>query len=56
MSDILITNARIFDGSGSQPFTGEVLVQGNRIRQVRRGGAGGGATGRCRSSTPPGRS
>lgn len=41
MSDILITNARIFDGSGAQPFDGEVLVQGNRIAQVRRGGSGG---------------
>ena len=40
MSDILITNARIFDGSGSQPYNGEVLIQGNRIAQVRRGGSG----------------
>lgn len=45
MSDILITNARIFDGSGTQPFNGEVLVQGNRIRQVRRSGAGGSSSG-----------
>lgn len=37
MSDILFTNARIFDASGAQPFDGEVLVQGNRISQVRRG-------------------
>jgi imidazolonepropionase-like amidohydrolase len=37
MSDILFTNARIFDASGAQPFDGEVLVQGNRITQVRRG-------------------
>lgn len=40
MSDILITNARIFDASGAQPFNGEVLIQGNRIAQVRRGGSG----------------
>lgn len=37
MSDILFTNACIFDASGAQPFNGEVLVQGNRISQVRRG-------------------
>lgn len=42
MSDILITNARVFDASGAQPFTGEVLIRGNRIAQVRRGGSGGG--------------
>jgi imidazolonepropionase-like amidohydrolase len=41
MADILITNARIFDASGAQPFNGEVLVQGNRITQVKRGGSGG---------------
>ena len=40
MSDTLFTNARIFDGSGAPPYSGEVLVQGNRIRQVRRAGAG----------------
>jgi len=40
MTDILFTNARIFDGSGAQPYTGEVLVQGQRITQVRRGGSG----------------
>ena len=45
MSDILITNARIFDGSGAQPCTGEVLVQGNRIRQVRRSSTGGASSG-----------
>jgi len=37
MSDILFTNARVFDASGAQPFDGEVLIQGNRITQVRRG-------------------
>jgi imidazolonepropionase-like amidohydrolase len=41
MADTLITNARIFDGSGTYPFNGEVLVQGNRIAQVRRVAAGG---------------
>jgi imidazolonepropionase-like amidohydrolase len=40
MAEILITNARIFDGSGSLPFNGEVLIRGNRVAQVRRGGSG----------------
>ena len=37
MASILFTNVRIFDGSGAQPYTGEVLVQGNRIPRVGRG-------------------
>jgi imidazolonepropionase-like amidohydrolase len=37
MPGILFTNVRILDGSGQQPFTGEVLVQGNRIQRVGRG-------------------
>lgn len=50
----LFTNVRILDASGDYPFTGEVLVQGNRIRRITRGGSsfgqvsggmsGGGAT------------
>jgi imidazolonepropionase-like amidohydrolase len=46
---VVFTNVRILDGSGDYPYTGEVVVQGNRIRQVTRGasrltpGAGGGA-------------
>lgn len=44
MTDILITNARIFDASGAQPYQGEVLIQGNRIASVRRGGSGGGSS------------
>ena len=46
---VVFTNVRILDGSGEYPYTGEVVVQGNRIRQVTRGasrltpGAGGGA-------------
>jgi imidazolonepropionase-like amidohydrolase len=40
MSDLLITNARIFDATGAQPYSGEVLVKGNRIAQVRRNGSG----------------
>ena len=34
MSDTLFTNVKIFDGTGSRPFAGEVLVRGNRIRKV----------------------
>ena len=49
---VVFTNVRIIDGSGENPYTGEVVVQGNRIRQVTRGssrltpgsGAGGGQT------------
>src|SRR5258707_118375 len=37
MANVLFTNVRIFDGSGGQPYTGEVLVQGNRIARVARG-------------------
>ena len=38
MANTLFTNVRIFDGSGDQPFAGEVLVQGNRIGRVTRTG------------------
>jgi len=36
MSDTLFTNVRILDGTGANPYTGSVLVSGNRIRQVGR--------------------
>jgi imidazolonepropionase-like amidohydrolase len=36
MSRIAITNVVIFDGSGKQPFQGEVLIDGARISQVAR--------------------
>jgi imidazolonepropionase-like amidohydrolase len=36
MADTLFTNVRILDGTGANPYTGSVLVQGNRIRQVGR--------------------
>ena len=46
--NVMFTNVRILDGTGEYPFTGEVPVQGNRIRSVTRGssrapsaGAGG---------------
>jgi imidazolonepropionase-like amidohydrolase len=34
---VVFTNVRILDGSGDYPYTGEVTVQGNRIRQVTKG-------------------
>jgi imidazolonepropionase-like amidohydrolase len=37
MGTVLFTNVRVIDGSGAQPFAGEVLVQGNRIARVGRG-------------------
>src|SRR5262250_2351390 len=36
MANVLFTNVRIIDGSGAQPYSGEVLVQGNRIARVGR--------------------
>jgi imidazolonepropionase-like amidohydrolase len=40
MADVHFTNVRIFDGGGETPFTGDVLVQGNRIGRVVRTGHG----------------
>lgn len=40
---VLFTNVRILDGSGDYPYTGEVLVQGNRIKQVTKGSSRFGA-------------
>jgi imidazolonepropionase-like amidohydrolase len=40
MADVLFSNVRILDGSGSTPYAGEVLIQGNRIRRVARANAG----------------
>ena len=37
MSAILFTNVSIFDGTGSQPFPGEVKVENNRITAVAKG-------------------
>jgi len=36
MSQVLFTNVRVFEGSGDAPYTGEVLVEGNRIARVAR--------------------
>jgi len=38
MANQLFTNVSIFDGSGKKPYSGEVLVQGNRIKAIARGG------------------
>jgi imidazolonepropionase-like amidohydrolase len=37
MADTVFTNVRVFDGTGALPWSGEVLVRGNRIRGVARG-------------------
>jgi imidazolonepropionase-like amidohydrolase len=37
MVNVLFTNVRILDGSGSPPYAGEILVQGNRISRLARG-------------------
>jgi imidazolonepropionase-like amidohydrolase len=37
MANVLFTNVRIIDATGAQPYTGEVLVQGNRISRIGRG-------------------
>jgi imidazolonepropionase-like amidohydrolase len=37
MANTLFTNVRIIDGTGAQPYAGEVLVQGNRISRIGRG-------------------
>ena len=37
MGKVAITNVSIFDGSGADPYPGEVLLDGNRIVEVARG-------------------
>jgi imidazolonepropionase-like amidohydrolase len=37
MSPTLITNVSVFDGSGSKPFPGQVLIDGKRIKTVAKG-------------------
>ena len=37
MSDVLFTNVRILDGSGTPAYAGSVWIKGNRIAQVVRG-------------------
>jgi imidazolonepropionase-like amidohydrolase len=38
MGNIVFTNVNIFDGSGSDPFMGEILIENNRITRVARNG------------------
>lgn len=38
MTNIAITNVSIFDGSGSDPYLGEVLIEGNKIKHIARKG------------------
>jgi imidazolonepropionase-like amidohydrolase len=45
MPNVLFSNARILDGSGASPYTGEVLVQGNRIARIGRASRGTAAPG-----------
>ena len=37
MKNQLFSDIRIFDGTGKKPYAGEVLVQGNRIKDVAKG-------------------
>ena len=37
MSTVLLTNVVVLDATGAEPYPGEVLVQGNRVRAVARG-------------------
>ena len=39
MKKTLINNASIFDGTGSKPFVGSLLIEGNRIKSVTKGKA-----------------
>src|SRR6476619_6489377 len=38
MTRILIANATIWDGTGGKPYPGDVLVEGNRIVSIAKGG------------------
>src|SRR6202050_1587204 len=42
-SGVVFTNVRILDGTGEYPYTGEVTVQGNRIKQISKGSSRTGA-------------
>lgn len=42
-ADLLIRNALIIDGSGTEPFDGDVLVRSGRIAEVTRAGGGAAA-------------
>lgn len=40
MPQTVLTNVRVLDGSGAEPYAADVLVQGNRIKQIARNGGG----------------
>ena len=50
---VLFTNVRILDATGEYPYTGEVLVQGNRIKQITRGGSRFGCGDGAPAAAPP---
>ena len=37
MGQTLFTNVNIFDGNGKRSYSGEVLLQGNMIKEVAKG-------------------
>jgi imidazolonepropionase-like amidohydrolase len=39
MASTLFTNVQVLDATGAEPFAGEVLVEGNRIKSIARDGA-----------------
>ena len=43
MTTTLIKNAKIFDGTGADPFAGDLLIEGNQIKSVTPGGGDGSA-------------
>ena len=45
MGNVLFSKVRIIDGTGVAPYPGEVLVQGNRISRITRGGRAAPMTG-----------
>ena len=45
MTRILFTNVNILDCTGAQPFAGEVLIEGNRIKEVAKAGKKSGRDG-----------
>src|SRR5437867_11481367 len=49
---VLFTNVRVLDATGEYPYTGEVLVQGNRIKQVTRGSSRFGSPSMGSTSSP----
>ena len=34
MKKILIRNARVYDGTGNRPFSADVLIEGEKIKQI----------------------